>query len=72
MLEGDYEAALPLFIERAKNGKPLIGYTDVRLHYFALESLPEYATLESLVQKWRKEQRALYDELKATKSAGRN
>jgi TolB-like protein len=68
MLEGDYEEALRLFIERTKNGKPLISYTGLRVHYFALKRFPECATLESLIQEWRKEQRALYDELKAAQS----
>ena len=69
MLEGDYEEALRLYIERTRNGKPLIGYTGVPVHHFALESLPEFATLERLVQEWREEQRALYDELTAARES---
>jgi TolB-like protein/Flp pilus assembly protein TadD len=72
MLEGDYEEALRLFIERTKNGKPLISYTGLRVHYFALKRFPEYATLESLIQQWRKEQRALYDELTAARASARD
>ena len=69
MLEGDYEEALRLFIEEAKNGKPLIGYTGLRVHYFALKRLPEFATLDRLIQDFRKEQRALYDELTAARTS---
>jgi len=69
MLEGDYEEALRLYIEEARNGKPLIGYTGLRLHYFALRTLPDYPTLENLIQQWRKEQRALYDELTAARAS---
>jgi TolB-like protein/tetratricopeptide (TPR) repeat protein len=69
MLEGDYEEALRLFIEEAKNGKPLIGYTGLRVHYFALKRLPEFATLDKLIQDFRKEQRALYDELTAARAS---
>jgi TolB-like protein/tetratricopeptide (TPR) repeat protein len=72
MLEGDYEEALRLQIERTRNGKPPIGYTGVGVQYFALESLPEYATLERLVEEWREEQRALYDELTAARASGRD
>jgi hypothetical protein len=39
------------------------------VHYFALKRLPEYATLERLIQEWRKEQRALYDELTAARAS---
>ena len=67
MLEGHYEEALRLFIERTRNGKPVIGYTKVRPHYVAIRSLPEYSTLQSLTEQWRKEQRALYDELTAAR-----
>jgi TolB-like protein/tetratricopeptide (TPR) repeat protein len=72
MVEGDYEEALRLFIERAKNGQPPIGYTGVQVHYFALKHFPEYATLESLVDDWRKEQRALYDELTAARASSKD
>ena len=68
MTEGNYEEALRLFIERTRNGKPLIGFVGLRRGYFALTRLPEYATLESLTQEWRKEQRILYDELTAARS----
>jgi len=69
MLEGDYEEAVRLFIERTKNGKPLLGYTGVRRRYFALMHFPEFATLERLTEEWVKEQRALYDELTAARAS---
>jgi TolB-like protein/tetratricopeptide (TPR) repeat protein len=69
MLEGDYEEALRLLIEEAKNGRPLIGSTSIRMHYFALKRLPEYATFDRLIQDFRKEQRALYDELTAARAS---
>ena len=69
MLEGDYEEALRLLIEDAKNGKPLIGYTSIRVNYFALKRLPEFATFDSLIQGFRKEQRALYDQLKSARAS---
>ena len=69
MVEGNYEEALRLFIERTRNGKPLIGFTDLRRGYFALTRFPEYATLERLTQEWRKQQRALYDELTAARAS---
>ena len=69
MVEGNYEAALHLFIERTRNGRPLIGYTGVRKGYFVLEDFPEYATLERLTNDWIEEQRALYDELTAARAS---
>jgi len=68
MLEGDYEEALRLFIKRAKDGRPLVGFTGLRVNYFALKRLPEFATLDKLIQDYRKEQRALYDELTAARA----
>ncbi|MDX1430548.1 MAG: tetratricopeptide repeat protein, partial [Rhodothermales bacterium] len=65
MMEGNYEEALRLMIERTKNGRPPIGFTRIRKIYFMLEDLPEYATLERLTQQWFEEQRALYNELSA-------
>lgn len=67
MLKGNHEEALRLYIEQTINGRPLLGITDVSPHYFALKQFPEYATLEELIQDWRKEQRALYDELTAAR-----
>ena len=72
MLEGNYEEAPCLYIERTRNGTPLISYPGLRVHYFALKSLPEYATLENLIQQWRKEQRTLYDELTATRASSKD
>ena len=69
MTEGNYEEALNLFIERTKNGQPLISYTGLRRGYFALKAYPEYATLERLTQEWLEEQRALYEELTAARRA---
>ena len=69
MLQGKYEEALELLIERTRNGKPPAGFTGVRSTYFMLEDLPGYETLESLIQEWRKEQRALYDELTAARAS---
>ena len=69
MMEGDYEQALTLFIERARNGKPPVRYTGIIPMYFAFEQFPEYGTLEALVEDWRKEQRALYDELTAARTS---
>ena len=68
MLEGDYEEALRLLIERTRNGRPPLGFAGVRKSYFALTRFPEYATLERLVEDWRKEQRALYDDLTAARA----
>ncbi len=72
MVEGNYEEALRLFIERTRNGKPLIGFTGLRRGYFALTRFPEYATLERLTQEWRKDQRELYDELTAARASARD
>lgn len=69
MLQGKYEEALDLLIERTRNGRPPAGFTGVRSTYFMLEDLPGYETLQSLVQEWRKEQRALYDELTAARAS---
>jgi len=63
MLEGDYEGALRIFVESARNGEPPIAFTGVPKGYFALARFPEYATLERLVEEWLTEQRALYQEL---------
>ena len=71
MMEGDYEEALHLFIERTKNGKPPIGFTGLRKRLFVLRQFPEYATLESLVDDWIEEQRALYDELTAARASAK-
>ena len=49
MMQGDYEEALGLFIENARNGRPSVGFTGVRKSFFALRQFPEYATLEKLV-----------------------
>jgi hypothetical protein len=72
MLEGDYEEALRLFIERARDGKPLVGFTGLRVNYFALKRLPEFATLDKLIQDYRKEQRAIYDELTAARASSQD
>jgi tetratricopeptide (TPR) repeat protein len=69
MTKGNYEEALDLFIERTRNGQPLIGYAGLRRGYFALKRLPEYATLERLTQEWIEEQRALYEELTAARAS---
>jgi TolB-like protein len=69
MVEGNYEEALRLFIERTRNGKPLISFTGLRRGYFALTRLPEYATLERLTQDWLEEQRELYAELTAARAS---
>ena len=67
VLDGKHEEALSLLIERTADGHPPIGLTRVRSTNFMLEHLPEFATLESAVQVWRKEQRARYDELTAAR-----
>lgn len=67
MMEGDYEEALRLFIERAKNGKPPVEFLGVRKRLFVLTQFPEYATLERLANEWMEEQRALYAELTAAR-----
>jgi TolB-like protein/tetratricopeptide (TPR) repeat protein len=72
MMEGDYEEALRLFIEQAKNGKPPIGFTGVRKRLFVLKQFPEYATLESLTEDWIEEQRTLYDELTAARASAKD
>jgi hypothetical protein len=72
MMEGDYEEALRLFIERTKNGKPPIGFTGVSKRLFVLKQFPEYATLESLTEDWIEEQRALYDELTAARASAKD
>jgi len=73
LLEGDYERALQLFVERAKNGTPPpLGFTGIRDILFVLEPFPEYATLERLVEDWLKEQRALYDQLTAARAQGKD
>jgi TolB-like protein/Tfp pilus assembly protein PilF len=69
MVEGDYEEALRLCIERARDGRPLVSYTGVFAGLFPLKKLPEYATLEKLVNDWQEEQRALYDELTAARAS---
>ena len=72
MMEGKYEEALGLIIQNARNGRPPVGFTGVRKSYFALRQFPEYATLEDLVDKWQKEQRALYDELTEARAAAKD
>jgi TolB-like protein/tetratricopeptide (TPR) repeat protein len=72
MMEGDYEEALRLFIERTKNGKPPIDFTGTRKRLFVLEQFPEYATLESLVDDWIEDQRAFYAELTAARASAKN
>ena len=69
MMEGDYEEALRVFIERTKNGKPPVSYVGVRKRLFVLKQFPEYETLERLVDEWVEEQRALYDELTAARAS---
>ena len=69
MMEGDYEEALRLFIEYARNGRPSVGFTGIRKSYFALKQFPEYAMLEKLIDEWQQEQRALYDELTAARTS---
>ena len=72
MLEGNYEEALRLLIDEAKNGRPMIGFTSIRMHYFALKQLPDFARLENLIQDFRKEQSALYDELTAARASSKD
>ena len=73
LLEGNYERALHLFVERAENGKPPpLGFTGIRKILFVLGRFPEYATLERLVNEWQKEQRALYDELTAARAKAKD
>jgi TolB-like protein/Flp pilus assembly protein TadD len=72
MMEGNYEEALRLYIEQAKNGKPPIGFTGVRKRLFVLKQFPEYATLKHLVDDWIEEQRALYDELTAARASAKD
>jgi hypothetical protein len=69
MMQGDYEEALSLFIDNARDGRPPVGFTGVRKSFFALRQFPEYATLEKLVDEWQEEQRALYDELTAARAS---
>jgi TolB-like protein len=69
MLQGRYQEALDLLIERTRDGKPPIQLTGIRSSLFMLSDLPGYATLENLVEEWRKEQRALYDELAAARGS---
>ena len=69
MVEGNYEEALRLFIENARNGRPHVGFTGVRKSDFALKQFPEYATLEKLVDEWQEKQRALYEELTAARAS---
>ncbi|MEJ2129770.1 MAG: tetratricopeptide repeat protein [Woeseiaceae bacterium] len=69
MLEGKHEAALDLFIEQTKAGNPPLGYIGVRANYFALKDLPEFTTLERLIEEFREEQRALYEELTAARTS---
>jgi TolB-like protein len=63
VLDGDHQEALNLLIEETADGHPPIRFTRVRSTNFMLEHLPEFATLQSAVQEWRKVQRAFYDEL---------
>ena len=72
MLEGDYEEALRLLIERTKNGKPMLGYTGLRRGFFSLERFPEFATLERLTAEWLKDERTLYDELTAARASAQD
>jgi TolB-like protein/tetratricopeptide (TPR) repeat protein len=72
MVKGNYEEALHLFIERAKRGRPAIGYVGVSNRYFMFRQFPEYATLERLTQDWIEEQRELYDELTAARASTRD
>ena len=72
MLEGEYEEALRLFIELARDGKPSVDFLAVNTSLFALKQFPEYATLEKLTEDWRKEQRALYDELMAARTSSKD
>jgi TolB-like protein len=69
LMEGDYEEALRLFIERAKNGRPPVDYTGVIKRLFVLKQFPEYETLKRLVNEWIEEQRALYEELTAARAS---
>jgi TolB-like protein/Flp pilus assembly protein TadD len=69
LMEGDYEEALRLFIERAKNGRPPVDYTGVIKRLFVLKQFPEYETLKHLVNEWIEEQRALYEELTAARAS---
>jgi hypothetical protein len=39
------------------------------VNYFALKRLPEFATFDSLIQGFRKEQRALYDQLTSARAS---
>ena len=68
MLEGKYEEALQVAIEKARDGLPLINYVGLQRGYFALKNLPDYPALEQLNNAWIEEQRALYQELTAARS----
>ena len=63
VLDGKHQEALSLLIESTADGHPPIGIIGVRSTNFMLEHLPDFAKLENMVQDWRKEQRALYDEM---------
>ncbi len=69
MTQGKYEEALEVLTENAANGRPGFMLTHVRDIFFMLHDLPGYAKLEDLVQEWRREQRALYDELSAARES---
>ena len=73
MMEGNYEEALRLLIDRMNDGQPPpLGFTGIRSGYFMLKDFPEYATLEGLVDEWIEEQRALYNELTVARSSARD
>jgi hypothetical protein len=72
MMEGDYERALRLYIDSAKDGRPPIGYTGIRKRLFVLKQFPEYETLERLTNDWIEDQRALYAELTAARASVRD
>jgi TolB-like protein len=72
VLDGKLEEALALLIDSTADGHPPIGLIRVRSTNFMLEHFPDFAKLESMVQDWRKEQRALYDELTLARASAKD
>ena len=69
LVKANYEEALRLYIERTKKGRPPFGFTGISNRFFMLKQFPEYETLDRLTNDWIEEQRALYKELTAARSA---
>ena len=72
MLEGNYEEALSLFIQRARDGRPALGHTGAIKRYATLLNMPEFATLERITDDWLEKQRAIYNELTAARASGKD